>query len=264
MTPKTTPATIVDELGIGRGDVLFIKASMNFLGFGPRETLELLDRLVKRVGDAGTILMPSFPYPNEVGRPEPGSVFDVRRSASQIGLITEMFRRLEGTTRSEQFWVPVCARGPLAEWFCAGQEEILNPFGPGSSYRRLVEQPTKMVGLGVSTNYNILAHVADAVLHEGYPFDIFSSEPVAGRMKGYDGVERATRCLFVSQDRRLRMKPSRVIALSAALTEKHRFFNHDGAFIWTLPGPLYFDEALRLGRAALAADRLPPWLEDQV
>jgi aminoglycoside N3'-acetyltransferase len=261
--PRVAPAVILDELGLERGDVVFVKASMNYLGYGPRESLELLERLVERVGDEGTILMPSFPYPNEVGRPAPDAVFDVRRSASQMGLITEMFRRLEGTRRSEQFWVPVCARGRLAEWFCAGQETVLNPFGEGSSYRRLVEQPTKMVGFGVTTNYNILAHVADAVLHARYPFDIFVDQPFEGRLRGYDGRERTMRCIFVSQDRRLKMKPSRAIAQSPALSAALRFFDHDGGFVWSLPGPLYFEESLRLGRAALDEGRLPPWLEEQ-
>jgi len=263
MTPKVEPRLIVDELGIESGDVLFIKASMNHLAFGPRETLDLLESLVERVGPEGTILMPSFPYPNEVGRPREDAVFDVRRSPSQMGLITEMFRRLDGTVRSEHFWVPACARGRLARWFCEGQETVLNPFGAGSTYRRLVEQPTKMLGLGVTANYNILAHVADAVLHERYPFEIFLKEPVTGRLRGYDGRERAMRSILVSQDRRLRMKPSALIPLSPPLAAAHRFFNHQGGFVWSLPGPLFFEEALRLGTATLDAGRLPPWLEAQ-
>jgi len=260
---KVPPRQVLDELGIESGDVLFIKASMNFLGYGPGDTLELLDCLVERVGPAGTILMPSFPYPNEKGQPESGAVFDVRSSPSQMGLLTEMFRRWPGAVRSEHFWVPVAAWGSLAAELVAGQAEILNPFGPGSSYRRLVDHGAKMVGLGVSTNYNILAHVADAVLHERYPFRIFTTESIAARIIDRDGHERTMHSVLVTQERRLQMKPSRLVAASGQLRRALRFFDHDGGFVWSLPASLYFEESLRIGRAALDVNRLPPWLEAQ-
>lgn len=261
--PKVSPRQVLDELGIESGDVVFVKASMNYLGYGPGDTLALLENLVERVGSAGTILMPSFPYSNDKGRPETDAVFDVRRTPSQMGLLTEMFRRWPGTERSEHFWVPVAAWGRLAAEFVAGQAEIPNPFGPGSSYQRLVDHGAKMVGLGVSTNYNILAHVADAVLHERYPFRIFTPQSFSARIIDRQGCERTMKSVLVAQERRLQMKPSRLVAASERLSRALRFFDHDGGFVWSLPGRLYYEESLRVGRAALDANRLPPWLETQ-
>ena len=98
MPPR--PEAILDRLEIARGDVLFIKASMNRLGYGGPETVALLDALLDRLGPEGTVVMPSFPYANEVGRPPAGAVFDVRRTPSQMGLLSEVLRRQAGAERS--------------------------------------------------------------------------------------------------------------------------------------------------------------------
>ena len=261
VTPKVKPHQILDELGIVRGDALFVTSSMNWLGYGPSQTLELLDALLDRLTPEGTLLMPSFPFPNEVGRPLDGAVFDVRRTPSQMGLLTEMFRRLPDTWRSEHFWVSLCGWGRKSRFLLAEQDCLLNPFGPGSSYQRLAEIGAKMIGLGVSTNYNSLAHVADAVLCERYPFRIFTEETHDGLVVGWDGLLKKVRSVMVSQDRRLLMKPSKLVAVSPALSASLRFFNHGGCHVWSLPGKLYLEESLRLGRAALDAGRMPPWLE---
>jgi aminoglycoside N3'-acetyltransferase len=259
--PRVASGQILDELDIGPGDVLFVTSSMNWLGLGPSEALELLDGLLDRLTPEGTLVMPSFPFRNEVGRPADGAVFDVRRTPSQMGLLTEMFRRLPETWRSEHFWVPLCGWGKHARFLLRGQDLVLNPFGRDSSYRRLVEVGVKMIGLGVTTNYNSLAHVADAVLCERYPFPVFTEEAHEGALVGWDGSLRKTRSLLVTQDRRLNMKPAHLLPASPALTASLRFFDHDGGYVWSLPGPLYFEESLRLGREALDAGRLPPWLE---
>lgn len=263
LTAKVGPRQILDELGIAPGDALFVKASMNWLGFGPPETLDLLDALLDRLTPEGTLVMPSFPYSNEMGRPKDGAVFDVQRTPSQMGLLTEMFRRLPETQRSEHFWVPLCGWGKHAGFLLGGQDGVLNPFAQGSSCHRLLEIGTKMIGLGVSTNYNILAHVADVVLCERYPFRIFTEETYDGLVVGWDGVLKKVRSVLVTQDRRLQMKPSKLVAASDVLSARLRFFDHDGGHVWSLPGPLYFEESLRLGRAALDAGQVPPWLESQ-
>ena len=118
---KVTPADLIDELEIARGDLVFVKASMDRLGYGPGETVALLGALIERIGGEGTLVMPTFPYPNEVGRSAPGFVFDVRRTPSAMGLLSEALRRYPGARRSEQYWVPASAWGRLAAALTEGQ-----------------------------------------------------------------------------------------------------------------------------------------------
>jgi aminoglycoside 3-N-acetyltransferase len=259
---KVTPREILDELGLAQGDLVFVKASMDRLGYGASETVGLLEALVERVGPAGTLVMPSFPFVNEVGLPPPGLVLDVRRTPSLMGLLSEALRRYPGACRSEQYWVPASAWGRLAATLTEGQLDVLNPFGPGSTYRRLADHGVTMVGLGVSLNYNVLAHVADAVLAPRYPFRVFSEAPLIGTVVSADGRRHETRTITVSQQRRAGIKPARLIDASPRLGAATRFFDHAGGFAWSLPGRLYLDEALAIGQERLAAGRLPPWLEE--
>jgi aminoglycoside N3'-acetyltransferase len=254
------PAALLDRLEIARGDVLFVKASMNRLGYGGAETVALLDALLDRLGPEGTVVMPSFPYANEVGRPSPGAVFDVRRTASQMGLLSEVLRRHAGTERSAQYWVPACAWGARARALTQGQLHVVNPFAAASTYARLPDAGCRMVGLGVSLNYNILAHVADAVLEPRYPFRVFDTELLRGTVVTEDGLRHETYTATVSQARRRLMRPARLVDASAPLTAALRLFDLDGAFVWALPGPLYLEEALGIGAEALDRGGVPPWL----
>jgi len=259
---KVTPEQILDELEIASGDTLFIKASMRYLGYGPTETCSLLEAILKRIGPEGTVLMPSFPYSNHIGRAPIGFIFDVLNSPSWMGQLSETFRRMEGTVRSEQYWAPVCARGKHAGKLVAGQRLIMNPYGENSTYRRMLDYGVKMVGLGVTTNYNALAHVADVVLAPKYPANIFETEPLRGIVIDAAGHRWETSTIIFSQERRKSIKPSRMIAASPALQHELRYFVHDGAIIFSLPGSLYFDESIRVGTEELAQGRLPPWLTE--
>jgi aminoglycoside N3'-acetyltransferase len=261
---KVVPREILDELGIERGGMLFIKASMDRLEYDGRQTVALLEALIDRVGPDGTLVMPSFAFPNWIGRPAAGFVFDVRRTSSQMGLLSEVLRRYPGTRRSAQYWVPACAWGKHAATLTDDQLEIENPFGAGSTYRRLVERGATMIGLGVSLNYNIVAHVADAVLAPRYTFAIFSEAPLFGTVVTADGRRYTTRTIIVRQEHRTRVKPSRLMEASPRLAAATRFFTHEAAFVWSQPAALWFEEALAIGEQRLNDGRLPPWLDEIV
>jgi len=257
---KAAPGFVLDELQIARGDILYIAASMDRLAYTPSQTLELLDLLVDRVGPNGTIVMPSFTFRNDTGLPPPGFVFDPRRSPSSMGLLSELFRRREGVRRSAHYWLPICVLGPFAEDLVADRSDVLDPFGPGSAFRRLSELPATLVGLGVSLNYVAVIHVVDAILAPRYPFRLLSAQPLEGDVIGEDGARRTTKTLFVSQEWRQRFRPSKVFEASARLASALRFFNHDGAYVWSAPARVFVEEALELGSKALDRGELPPWL----
>jgi hypothetical protein len=143
-----------------------------------------------------------------------------------------------------------------------GQLHVVNPFAGASTYCRLVDAGCRMVGLGVSLNYNILAHVADAVLELRYPFRVFSPELLEGTVVTEDGARHVTHTTTVSQTRRRLMRPARLVEASAPLRAALRFFDSDGAFVWALPGALYFEESLAIGAEALDRGGLPPWLDE--
>ena len=89
------------RLGITPGDVLMVHSSFDrFAGFSGKPT-DVLRVLQDAVGPTGTLLMPTLPFTGTaVEYVSRGEIFDVRRTPSRVGLLTELFRRSPGVVRS--------------------------------------------------------------------------------------------------------------------------------------------------------------------
>jgi aminoglycoside 3-N-acetyltransferase len=67
----------------------------------------LIQVLQRQLTESGTLLFPSFPFTGkQAAYVQRTRVFDVRKTASQVGLATEVFRRMPGVVRS---WHPTHA-----------------------------------------------------------------------------------------------------------------------------------------------------------
>ena len=62
--------------------------------------------------DAGTVIMPAFTYSATSGK-----VFSLRETASSVGQFSEVFRRVEGVSRSLDPIFSVCAKGVRQEYY---------------------------------------------------------------------------------------------------------------------------------------------------
>src|SRR5262249_1163927 len=81
-------------LGVRAGDSFFVHSSLDqFIAFNGQAT-DINSTLLRAVGETGHILMPTLPFSGvAVEYTSTGSVFDVRRTPSRVGLLTELFRR---------------------------------------------------------------------------------------------------------------------------------------------------------------------------
>ncbi|MBT7549777.1 MAG: aminoglycoside N(3)-acetyltransferase, partial [Gemmatimonadetes bacterium] len=101
------------RLGVEPGDILFIHSSFKSLGpvDGGAETV--VRALEDAVGSAGLILMPSFQLvPSE--RDQRAAGWDWATTPSTVGWLTEYFRRMPDTVRSDHYSHSVAARGGRA------------------------------------------------------------------------------------------------------------------------------------------------------
>ena len=81
----------LNNVGISNGDTLFIHSSADWfrnLEGGPMKVIQLLR---DAVGEDGTLVMPAFPLTGMAKEYLDREKFDVKRSPSQMGLITEVF-----------------------------------------------------------------------------------------------------------------------------------------------------------------------------
>jgi aminoglycoside 3-N-acetyltransferase len=95
-------------------------------------------------------------------------VFDVRRTTSRMGLISETFRRRQGIRRSLHPTHPVLADGPDADWIVAEHDQCLYPCGPGSPFEKLSLLDGKVVfynaPVTTMTFFHYLEHMAETEL----------------------------------------------------------------------------------------------------
>jgi len=251
---------VFDQLDVRAGDTLFLHAAADRLGLNARQTMELVESLLGRIGNRGTLLVPSYTWRGPDDRPAQDSVLDVQRSPSAVGLLSEVFRRMSGTLRSEHYWVPVCGRGRLARSLLAGQAQVVQPFAPGATFFRLLEADAKVVGLGVSLNTSSLSHLPDYAFESAYPFPIFSLAPITGRIRRATGRVIETRTFIVPGEIMRNYKPSALFAASEKLSAAVRRADVGTTIRFAYPLRTYYEEGLRVGGRALHEGRLPPWL----
>jgi aminoglycoside 3-N-acetyltransferase len=129
--------------------VVFVHSSTNGLAMdvSPHRVLEIL---LEAVGPEGTILMPSYPKLTSYLSLQSGQVWNVRRTPSYSGLLTEAFRRMAETRRSLHPTKSVAVQGPLRDEIIGDHHESIWPYSGKSPYGKFIQQGGRAVGLGVS------------------------------------------------------------------------------------------------------------------
>jgi len=157
-------------LGVASGDVLFVHSSFKSLGPVAGGAGTVVRALARAVGEAGTILMPSF---NLVEGNKRAETWNVRTAPSTVGWLTEYFRTMPGTLRSDHYSHAVAARGNRAEWFVAdhlSDEGWRSPwdlkpwgkcFGSDSPMIRAYDAGGKVLMIGVDYNSSTYMHVIE-------------------------------------------------------------------------------------------------------
>ncbi|MEJ2564251.1 MAG: AAC(3) family N-acetyltransferase, partial [Anaerolineales bacterium] len=85
-----------EKMGISPGDTIMVHSSYKSLGGVNGGADTVIDALVESVGDKGTVLFPTFNFKSWVDT----HYFDVRETASHMGVITEWARCREAAVRT--------------------------------------------------------------------------------------------------------------------------------------------------------------------
>jgi aminoglycoside 3-N-acetyltransferase len=179
---------LAGRLGLAEGDTVFVHSSLDelHLAFPFGRILPLLRSVV---GHRGTVLFPTYPGLPSYEFLARGHVFDVRRTPSFMGLLTEYARRQRDAVRSLHPTKSVCALGRLARDLTAEHHLSPYPYDRPSPYYKLLEAGGKVVGLGVSTRALSFVHCVDDALKEEFPVRPYHPELFAARCLDYDGRE---------------------------------------------------------------------------
>ncbi len=179
---------LVQELRLNEGDTVFVHSSIDRLNLD-FPFYRILSLLRSVIGERGTMLFPTYPN-HRISSYEylrQGNVFDVRRTPSYIGLLTEFARRQRGARRSLHPTKSVCAIGPQAAELTATHQLSPYPYDTCSPYYKLVEHKAKIVGLGVWTFNLSFVYCTDDALKETAPVRTYHPEIFAAPCINYQG-----------------------------------------------------------------------------
>jgi len=167
--PSTKHARTIDDLigdlrgpcRVHAGDIVIVHSSVTSVGPLEGGVDTLLEALLRTVSPEGTLLMPVFSHP------QPEGVFDVKTTSSRTGLLTETFRRLDGTLRSLHPTHSVAAWGRRAKELVVGHENT-SGLGLGSPFHRASEAGASVLMVGCPITTCSLVHVAEAMVRPPY------------------------------------------------------------------------------------------------
>ena len=161
------------NLGIEKGDTLFIHSSFKSLGPVEGGAGAVISALESVVGRDGLILMPSFSLlPSREERIES---WDIEQTPSTVGWLTEFFRQMSDTYRSNHYSHSIAARGKGARAFVAdhlrrdGYESPWDQYPWGKTYGthspmfRAYQANAKLLMLGVDYESSTYTHLVEVI-----------------------------------------------------------------------------------------------------
>jgi aminoglycoside N3'-acetyltransferase len=154
--------------------ILMVHSSVNNLD--PMYTgnaLELLKALIEYCGPNRTLVMPAFNF-GENGEGARESLkknprFDLRRTPSQMGLLTELFRRSRGVVQSRHPVYRLAALGPLAEELTAGHENVPSGMGRATPFDFMAQHKARIIGIGKTFQVMTQVHQVDYLMGTDWP-----------------------------------------------------------------------------------------------
>ena len=157
------------SLDVAPGDILFVQSDVRSFGrlaVSRAEVLlgALVDIFEKSVGKSGTIIMPTFSFSFGANK---DNLFDMEKTRSTAGSLTEYFRQLPGVVRTAQPMMSVAVWG-------AGTNKIIDigkdTFGKKSVLDNLLKEKGKIVMLGTDFSVCTFLHYVEQMQTVPYRF----------------------------------------------------------------------------------------------
>jgi len=178
------------ELGLCEGDTVMVHASFDaFNGFNGNAQ-DVVSCFLELIGEEGNLLMVSMPYTSsslEYFRTKP--VFDLRRTMSKMGLISEIFRRRKDVLRSLNPSHPVLAWGKDREWIVEDHQKCPYPCGTGSPFHKFHRLKGKILFFDVPFRTFTFIHYIEDLMKDRLPFPLYHENTFSAQVKDLGGKE---------------------------------------------------------------------------
>lgn len=192
LTEEDFTKILAGDLGLAAGDLVYVHSGMDGLNLA-FPFYRILFLIQEVIGSRGTVLFPTYPN-HRMSSYEylrQGKVFDVRRTPSYTGILTEFARRQRHAVRSLHPTKSVCAIGPAAREITATHHLSPYPYDTCSPYYKLIEGGGRIIGLGATTNYISFGYCVDDALKQRFPVRVYHEQIFDAPCIDYAG-ERVT------------------------------------------------------------------------
>jgi len=170
-----TQKSLTDDLirlGVCAGDILFVHSSYKSLGPVDGGAAAVIASIEDVLAPGGLLLMPSF---NLVEKDKRAENWNIAGTPSTVGYLTEFFRHMPGTVRSDHYSHSVAARGFGAGGFVSGHLAADGPdspwdiapwgrtFGSRSPFLKAYTRGGKLLMLGVDYHSSTFVHLVETL-----------------------------------------------------------------------------------------------------
>ena len=190
LTEKDFREILLNDLRLCNGDLVYVHSGMDGLNLD-FPFYRILFLIQEVIGECGTVVFPTYPN-HRISSYEwlkQGNVFDIRRTPSYTGILTEFARRQRKAIRSLHPTKSVCAIGPAAKDLTATHHLSPYPYDTNSPYYKLIQGGGKIIGLGATTNYISFGYCVDDAFKEEFPVRVYHDELFAAPCLNYDGEQ---------------------------------------------------------------------------
>jgi aminoglycoside 3-N-acetyltransferase len=198
-------AAAIRSLGIGTGDSVLVHSGFRQVSGFTATPGDVIETMLNVVGGDGHLLMMSIPYRGSSQRyAESDPLFDVVRTPSAVGLISEIFRRRADTYRSLSPLHPVVAHGPLAAWLVADHDKSAYSCGKGTPFERFLGVGGKFLFFDAPYGSLTFMHYVEHMFRDRLPVDLYDAAAVCIRVRDAAGRECSVRQFVFSEAARAR------------------------------------------------------------
>jgi len=177
---KTTSTEIIDALGelnIPPNRVVVVHSSLLKFGLIEGGAQGIYNCISRALGPDATIAMPAFTFSFGISR-----VWDAKSTPSEMGALTEYFRKNIATARSIHPFHSICAVGPRADEITSGL--CASSFGEQSAFQMLYDHDA--LNLSIGTEFiggATFLHIGEEQVGVPYRF----MKPFPGEVRDFNG-----------------------------------------------------------------------------
>lgn len=201
MISKASVAEFFKNAGVVKGDTIFLHSdaivTAEMEGKDINEKAEtLFAGILGALGEQGTLVVPTFTY-----SATKGEIYNVQHTKSDVGLLTEIFRKRPGVLRSLNPAFSVAASGAQAKAFAATSMD--DCFGEKTSFELLYKLNGWIFTLGCSFDRVTFIHYVDQAAKVDYRY--FKTFP-ATIVNGSETIQNSMRYLVRDLNRKTSAK----------------------------------------------------------